>query len=154
MKQIITLFLVITSFCFSQEFWEPTNGPLGSLNRINSIVINYSQEKFVATSHGIYRCSSDLENLTKVYHKKINLLAINSSNEIYAASDTSVYHTSDNGGNWTEILRTSDAPVYPSIRDIAINSNDEKKYLELCEQSCIKCGEAKRATPKKNAYVS
>lgn len=36
----------------------------------------------------------------------------------------------------------------------AIDSNNEKKYLELCEQSCIKCGEAKRATPKKNAYVS
>ena len=36
----------------------------------------------------------------------------------------------------------------------AITSNDEKKYLGLCEQSCKKCGEAKRAAPKKNAYVS
>jgi hypothetical protein len=36
----------------------------------------------------------------------------------------------------------------------ALNSNEEKKYLELCEQSCKKCGEAKRANPKKNAYVS
>lgn len=36
----------------------------------------------------------------------------------------------------------------------AMNSKDERKYLELCKQSCMKCGEAKRTTPKKNAYVS
>jgi len=36
----------------------------------------------------------------------------------------------------------------------AIGSNDEAKYLELCAQSCVKCGEAKRPMPKKNAYVS
>jgi hypothetical protein len=36
----------------------------------------------------------------------------------------------------------------------AINSKDETKYLELCEKSCVKCGEAKRPSPKKNGYVS
>lgn len=36
----------------------------------------------------------------------------------------------------------------------AIGSKNEKKYLELCAQSCVKCGEAKRPAPKKNAYVS
>lgn len=36
----------------------------------------------------------------------------------------------------------------------AINSKDEAKYLELCAQSCVKCGEAKRPMQKKNAYVS
>lgn len=36
----------------------------------------------------------------------------------------------------------------------AIGSKDEAKYLELCAQSCVKCGEAKRPMPKKNAYVS
>jgi hypothetical protein len=36
----------------------------------------------------------------------------------------------------------------------AIGSNDEERYLELCSQSCVKCGEAKRPLPKKNAYVS
>ncbi len=36
----------------------------------------------------------------------------------------------------------------------AIDAKDEEKYLELCAQSCVKCGEAKRPTPKKNAYVS
>jgi len=36
----------------------------------------------------------------------------------------------------------------------AIGSKDEEKYLELCAQSCVKCGEAKRPTPKKDAYVS
>jgi len=36
----------------------------------------------------------------------------------------------------------------------AINSKDEEKYLDLCAQSCIKCGEAKRPAPKKNDYVS
>jgi hypothetical protein len=36
----------------------------------------------------------------------------------------------------------------------AVGSKDEEKYLELCAQSCVKCGEAKRPTPKKNAYVS
>jgi hypothetical protein len=36
----------------------------------------------------------------------------------------------------------------------AIGSKDEKKYLDLCAQSCVKCGEAKKPMPKKDAYVS
>ncbi len=36
----------------------------------------------------------------------------------------------------------------------AINSRDEEKYLEQCMQSCLKCGEARRPTPKKEAYVA
>lgn len=36
----------------------------------------------------------------------------------------------------------------------AIGAKDEKTYLELCAQSCVKCGEAKRPTPKKEAYVA
>lgn len=36
----------------------------------------------------------------------------------------------------------------------AVGSADEEKYLELCAQSCVKCGEAKRPTPKKDAYVT
>lgn len=36
----------------------------------------------------------------------------------------------------------------------AIGSSDEEKYLDLCAQSCVKCGEAKRPRPKNDAYVS
>jgi len=36
----------------------------------------------------------------------------------------------------------------------AIGSGDEGKYLELCAQSCMKCGEAKKPTPKKATYVA
>jgi len=36
----------------------------------------------------------------------------------------------------------------------AVGSADEEKYLELCAQSCVKCGEAKRPLPKKDAYVA
>ncbi len=36
----------------------------------------------------------------------------------------------------------------------AIGNKDEEKYLELCAQSCIKCGEAKRPQSKKDAYVA
>lgn len=36
----------------------------------------------------------------------------------------------------------------------AIGSKDEEKYLELCAQSCVKCGEAKRPMPKKESYVA
>jgi hypothetical protein len=36
----------------------------------------------------------------------------------------------------------------------AISLKDEEKYLELCAQSCVKCGEAKRPTPKKETYVA
>ncbi len=36
----------------------------------------------------------------------------------------------------------------------AIGSKDEEKYLELCAKSCVKCGEAKRPTQKKDAYVA
>lgn len=36
----------------------------------------------------------------------------------------------------------------------AVGSKDEAKYLELCAQSCVKCGEAKRPTPKRETYVA
>ena len=36
----------------------------------------------------------------------------------------------------------------------AVGSADEEKYLDLCTQSCVKCGEAKRPQPKKDAYVA
>jgi len=36
----------------------------------------------------------------------------------------------------------------------AIGSADEQKYLELCTQSCMKCGEARRPAPKKATYVA
>ena len=36
----------------------------------------------------------------------------------------------------------------------AVSSKDEEKYLELCAQSCVKCGEAKRPLPKREAYVA
>jgi hypothetical protein len=36
----------------------------------------------------------------------------------------------------------------------AIGSNDEEKYLELCAQSCVKCGEAKRPSAKREQYVA
>jgi hypothetical protein len=37
----------------------------------------------------------------------------------------------------------------------AVSSADEERYLDLCAQSCVKCGEAKRPrAPKKDAYVA
>lgn len=36
----------------------------------------------------------------------------------------------------------------------AVGSSDEEKYLDLCAQSCVKCGEAKRPQPKKESYVA
>jgi len=35
-----------------------------------------------------------------------------------------------------------------------IGTGDETKYLELCAQSCMKCGEARKPTPKKTQYVA
>ena len=35
-----------------------------------------------------------------------------------------------------------------------VGKADEEKYLDLCAQSCVKCGEAKRPHPKKDAYVA
>ena len=36
----------------------------------------------------------------------------------------------------------------------AIGSKDEEKYLELCAQSCVKCGETKRPMQKRDSYVA
>lgn len=36
----------------------------------------------------------------------------------------------------------------------AVGSKDEEKYLELCAQSCVKCGEAKRPQQKREQYVA
>lgn len=35
-----------------------------------------------------------------------------------------------------------------------VGSKEEAKYLELCAQSCLKCGEARQPAPKKATYVS
>lgn len=31
---------------------------------------------------------------------------------------------------------------------------DEEKYLEICKQSCMKCGESRRITARKSTYVA
>jgi len=36
----------------------------------------------------------------------------------------------------------------------AVSAGDEAKYLEMCAQSCLKCGEARQPQPKKATYVS
>jgi len=36
----------------------------------------------------------------------------------------------------------------------AVDEEDEEKYLDLCAQSCVKCGEARRPIPKKDGYVA
>jgi hypothetical protein len=36
----------------------------------------------------------------------------------------------------------------------AVGSKEEERYLELCAQSCVKCGEAKRPLPKRETYVA
>lgn len=36
----------------------------------------------------------------------------------------------------------------------AVGSAEEEKYLDLCAQSCVKCGEARRPQAKKDAYVA
>jgi len=36
----------------------------------------------------------------------------------------------------------------------AISADDEAKYLDMCAQSCLKCGEARQPQPKKATYVS
>ncbi|MEM3627296.1 MAG: hypothetical protein QXZ25_04650 [Candidatus Bathyarchaeia archaeon] len=36
----------------------------------------------------------------------------------------------------------------------AVGSGDEAKYLDLCAQSCMKCGEARRPIPKRAPYVA
>ncbi len=36
----------------------------------------------------------------------------------------------------------------------AVGSKDEEKYLEMCQQSCLKCGEARRPQIKKDGYVA
>ena len=36
----------------------------------------------------------------------------------------------------------------------AIGSKNEEKYLKMCAQSCMKCGEARRPRPKRETYVA
>ena len=36
----------------------------------------------------------------------------------------------------------------------AVGSGEEEKYLELYAQSCVKCGEARRPSSKKDAYIT
>ncbi len=31
---------------------------------------------------------------------------------------------------------------------------DEEKYLQICKQSCLKCGESRRITTRKSTYVA
>lgn len=48
----------------------------------------------------------------------------------------------------------SEASEFCQKAATAISAKEEERYLELCAQSCAKCGEAKRPLPKKEAYVA
>ena len=56
------------------------------------------------------------------------------------------------------LVRTNRAVLEPSElcqkAAKAVSLGEEEKYLELCAQSCVKCGEARRPQQRKDAYVA
>jgi len=94
MKNIITLLLVISSISFSQDFWEPTNGPFGG--SINSIAISSNGHIFAGTDDGVFRSTDNGENWTHLNgltNLEVWSFTINSNGYIFAGTDDGVFRS-------------------------------------------------------------
>lgn len=120
---ILVLQFLVTSFSFSQDFWEQLYFP--DTTHVKCIAVNASSYIFVGAggnglSGGVYR-SEDNGNtweLLGLENRSIASIAINFNGDIYAGSSQSsnlegLYRSSNNGETWESIL--PDIGVYGSI---------------------------------------
>ena len=64
MKKIFTYLFLFTSIIFSQDFWEPTNGPFGG--NINYLVSNLNGDIFAIVDGDLYRLAKDDDSWTEI----------------------------------------------------------------------------------------
>jgi len=126
MKLIITFLLALTSFCFSQDFWEQTNGPYGGT--VKCLAINSNGDIFAGTwGSGVHRSTDNGDSWIQIIsdfpRAYVSSFAINSNGDIFAGYHTTlsfggegVYRSTDNGDNWTQIMTEL------SVESLVINS--------------------------------
>ena len=131
MKLIITFLLALTSFCFSQDFWEQTNGPFGG--PIYALDINSNGNVFAGTQGGgVFRSLDDGDNWIPINNGLPELdvftLVINSSEHIFGGiSGGGIIRSTDNGENWTKInngLPNNTPDNYFHVRTLKTSSNE------------------------------
>ena len=102
---ILFLILIYAIIVSAQDFWQPTNGPLGV--DINCMVKNDSGYIFIGTNqHGIFHSTNNgqtwvasNDGLNSSHFRDI---IINSNGNIFAVA-WGIYRSVDNGNNWTAI---------------------------------------------------
>jgi len=105
-QKILSLILIILFFflginnIYSQDFWEPTNGPYGGT--VLSFVINSNGHIFAGTRDGVFRSTDNGESWTQtgLTEEYVKSLAINASGHLFAGGDSDVFRSTNNGDSW------------------------------------------------------
>ena len=136
MKQIITLLFLCTSLCFSQDFWEQSNGPYGGT--VTQIAFNSNDDIFVGTTMGIYRSIDNGESWVRLNIRQDNLMVssieIDTEDNLYVVlsnekvfygewSGNCIYRSLDNGDTWDNIFNSTSDEQYITS-EIISNSKD------------------------------
>ncbi len=128
-QKLLLIFLISifffwgTKITFSQNFWEPTDGPPGTI--VLSLAINPSGHIFAGTANpgAIFRSTDNGGSWTEVYSTAPGRsLAINSSEHIFAGTDEGVFRSTDNGESWTPI---NTGLTHLFISRLVITSSDD-----------------------------
>jgi len=105
------LLLLIFLFAFTgtpvkaQDFWQPTNGPIGG--RVNCLQSNLSSDIFAGTAGGVFvlnkGSNSWIPRNDGLTNKSIGSLAINLAGHVYAgATNGDVFVSTNSGHSWTK----------------------------------------------------
>ena len=123
---LVSLFLIMgTEKSYSQDLWEPTNGPYGGSISLLAVspngdiyAGNYYYGVFRSTNNGDtwFRASNGLGD------KAVKVLAINSFGHIFVGTSRfGVFRSTNDGENWTSI--NTGLPEETTVNAIAIDSN-------------------------------
>ncbi len=143
LKKIITLFLILKSICFAQNFWEPIG--FQEEEEILSIGINsVNGDIFIGTADPNFariHLSQDNGNtwtqtgLTGLsgWINSVSSIDINSSGYLFASTGAFLYRSTDNGVTWQDVLGPPyccfEATVFNSMNHTLTNAGDTAGIL-------------------------
>ncbi len=105
MRLIASILLILTSICFSQDFWERTNGPFGG--SVNCVEICPDGFIYAGTGGGIYISKDNGSSWNQLSTSSIDLnyvasITIIANRNIFVRASTGLFRSIDNGENWIQ----------------------------------------------------
>jgi hypothetical protein len=116
-----TIFILITQFCFAQDFWIPLDVPDNFNGR--SMDINSLGWLYIGTNDGVYSSTENGFNLRKIGLENVVLgLTVDLQDNVLAGSGP-IYLYANNSNQWSEILTPSDVNVIYAKKNEIIYGN-------------------------------